>query len=212
VAGLPAEPVYVVPAGFAWPGAFAEVVVVSLVVATEQDLAAAEPAALQAELGRAFHDDPTQERHVLAVKRIEVRGAKAPTDAPNVNPQVRGILAGGAPLGDLAASATVPLAPDACGPATAGCERQRYSRLDADGAPVETLTEEWLYSFFATAGKLDSNRTLGETKADTWSGPATREGQLEPLAAPAHERDSIYVVVRDRRGGIGWAVVQLQVR
>lgn len=106
-----------------------------------------------------------------------------------------GILAGAVTLDPLAATTVaagiVELAPVAA-PGPAGAP-EVYTKRDASGAGLETGPEQWVYSWFSTAGELEDLHTRSATAPDRWtvwsSGPA-----------------KLVVVVRDLRGGTGWAV------
>jgi len=130
-----------------------------------------------------------------------IRGPDALAGERNHNPAVTGILAGGVALDPDAATTFAPgetqLAPEL--PAGPGGQPEIYTRLDAAGAPVETVAEEWVFSWFATAGDLEDLHTRG---ADTerW----TFDGARGPVR--------VVVVVRDLRGGVGWAVRDVVVR
>jgi hypothetical protein len=67
-----------------------------------------------------------------------------------------------------------------------------YTKLDAMGAPIAPAVEEWVYSWFGTAGELEDLHTRGGTEAWTVSGGA----------GPAR----LVAVVRDLRGGVAWVV------
>ena len=106
---------------------------------------------------------------------------------------MEGILAGATPLDPAAATSLAPgehrLAPSL--PAGPTGEPQVYTRRDASGAGIETVAEEWVYSWFSTAGELEDLHTRG-SETDRWTvgrGPAR-----------------VAVVVRDLRGGTAWAV------
>ena len=79
--------------------------------------------------------------------------------------------------------------------AGAGGVPEPYTKLDAYGVPIESATEEWVYSWFSNAGELDQLHTRG-AEADAWV-----VGALAPGA-----RAKVAVVVRDLRGGTAWAV------
>lgn len=136
-----------------------------------------------------------EREHVLATKRVVIRGPDAPVGEQNHNPVVTGILADGLPLDPAGnttlAAGTAELAPEL--PAGPEGEPELYTRLDASGAPIETAPEEWVYSWFATAGELDELHTHG-TETDLWA------------FGDVHGPVRLAVVVRDLRGGIAWAV------
>jgi hypothetical protein len=192
-----------VPAAFAFPASGPErilgvqaVVLAFALDATPDELVAGVgttcPAGdLAANLARLW---PARE-HVLSTKRVAIRGPEAP-DAPNRNPGVDGILAGGVPL-DPAGPTTLapgvrPLSP--VSPPGIDGEPEVYTELDAAGAPIQVKTEEWVYSWFSTAGELKDLHTHG-TETDEWTASV----------APG-TRAKVAVVVRDLRGGTGWAL------
>lgn len=142
--------------------------------------------------------------HVLATKRVLIRGPDAYDPDPNHNPAIEGIDAGGTRLDPDApttlAGGTIVLrpilAPDAL--------HESYTKLDAAGVPIEstTTTEEWVYSWFSTAGEIDELHTRGATAdecRDEWkvSGPA---GSAVVAA-----------VVRDLRGGVAWTIREVTI-
>ncbi len=135
-----------------------------------------------------------EREHVLSTKRVLIGGPDAPAGERNHNPAVAGIVAGGVAL-DPAEPATlggeVRLAPEL--PAGPAGEPESYTKLDAAGAPIETATEAWVYSWFATAGDLEELHTRG-SETDRWT--------LDGVGGPAR----VAVVVRDLRGGVAWAV------
>ncbi len=131
--------------------------------------------------------------HVLATKRIVIRGPDSP-DAPNQNPVVEGILAGATLLDPAAATPLAtgelqlaPVLPE--GPAG---QPEVYTPRDAAGAAIETVPEEWVYSWFSTAGELEDLHTRGGD-TDRWT-----------IGTPGPAK--VVVVVRDLRGGTAWAV------
>jgi hypothetical protein len=139
--------------------------------------------------------------HVLSTKRVRIRGPEAP-DAPNRNPVMEGIAAGGAAL-DPAITTT--LAPGTLSltpvlPAGADALHEPYTELDAAGAPLESTREDWITSWFSSAGELDELHTRGAT-ADEWT-----------LYGSPGARALVAAVVRDLRGGVAWAVRDVRVR
>lgn len=126
--------------------------------------------------------------HVLATKRVWIRGPDAP-DAPNVNPAVAGIAAGGAPLPATVPPGTHLLAPIPTPDADA--LHQAYTELDAAGAPIGSKREDWVYSWFSTVGEMDVLHT--------------RDGETEEWSVPPEPGPTFVVtVVRDLRGGVAW--------
>lgn len=192
-----------VPAGFAFPAAGPErilgVQAVDLAFAldaTPDELTEGVgidcPAGdLAANLARLW----AEREHVLATKRVAIRGPDAPAGEWNRNPAVAGILADGASLdpagATVLAGGAADLAPEL--PEGPAGEPELHTKLDAFGVPIETVPEEWVYSWFATAGELDALHTRG-TEVDRW--------ELGGVHGPVR----LAVVVRDLRGGVAWAV------
>lgn len=136
--------------------------------------------------------------HVLSVKRVRIRGPQSP-DLPNRNPAIAGVDAAGTRLAasgptELPAG-TIPLAPVL--PDDAAALHDEYSELDTTGATIERKAEEWVYSWFSTAGELDELRT---SVADV------QEWKVEPGATAL-----VAAVVRDLRGGVAWQVREVTV-
>lgn len=139
--------------------------------------------------------DPTRDK-VAALKWIHVRGPDMPADSPpNHNPSLAGMTLDGTPL---PAPDATPLAVTAGRkqdllPALPGPFddlRERWKRFDTDGNYVDTRTEDWGYSWFTTAGKLEYSHTTA------WD----ERNQLKPVSGPA----VLWLVVRDLRGGEAW--------
>jgi hypothetical protein len=138
--------------------------------------------------------------HVLSVKRVSIRGPEAP-DAPNENPAVDGISAGGVLL-DPAAPASLPresVAITPVLPAGADALHQAYTELDVSGTYVRSAREEWAWSWFATAGELKDLHTR-DGGADDWD-----------LGAAAAGPGLVAAVVRDLRGGVAWRWAEVTV-
>lgn len=77
------------------------------------------------------------------------------------------------------------------------------STLQASDLVVVDRTEEAVVSWFATAGKFGSTHTtpqLTKTLDNTFTAPTT---------PPAHGRISLFLVVRDQRGGVGWTSLEV---
>lgn len=134
--------------------------------------------------------------HVLSVKRIPIHGPDN-RDAPNRNPSVDGISIGGVTLDPaaattLAAAAELEVAPVV--PSGPAGQPEVFTKYDAAGVAVETLTEGWVYSWFATAGELKELHTRGAADTDRWD--------LRGVGG----RVRVAVVVRDLRDGTSWAL------
>jgi hypothetical protein len=139
--------------------------------------------------------------HVLSTKRVQIRGPEAP-DAPNQNPAIDGIAADGTALASSApaqlAAGTLQLTPVL--PGDAAGTPEAYTKLDAAGAPIEAAVEEWVYSWFSTAGELHDLHTRGGA-AEEWK-VAAGGGRVRALVA---------AVVRDLRGGVAWTLREVAV-
>ncbi len=152
-------------------------------------------AALGAALARFQAEWPARE-HVAAIKRIRVRGPEA-RSPPNQNPAISGIALGGATLpapgaapAAVASSSEADLAP--VFPGDPASLHESYVECDAEGRPIRTSTEEWVYSWFATAGEIEDLHTRDG-------------GDAERFTAPAAGRAVLYAIARDLRGGVAWA-------
>ncbi len=152
-----------------------------------------------ADMAARFADLWASRDHVLSTKRVQIRGPDAP-DLPNDNPIINGIVANGTILLDpgptTVAAGTIALTPQ---PEDTDALRQTYTKLDAAGIPIESTREDWVYSWFSTAGEIDELHTRGATP-DEWRvfGPG---GSLAVVAA----------VVRDLRGGVAWKVREVTI-
>jgi len=158
-------------------------------------------AALAAVVQRMAEAWPTR-AHVVSLKRIRVRGPEAPS-APNENPSIAGMTLGGidlpAPGGTppvFAPAVELDLLPAL--PGSFDALRETWVRCDATGAPLEALQEDWTFSWFSSAGEMETTRTQS---------PDERERFTTPLAGGAQ----IWAVVRDSRGGTAWALGDLSV-
>jgi hypothetical protein len=114
--------------------------------------------------------------HVLVTKRVQIRGPEAP-DAPNQNPVLDGIAADGSPIAEDAppqiATGKRLLTPVL--PADADAVRVTYTKLDAAGQPLESAREDWVYSWFSTAGDLEDLHTR-DPEAEEWTIAASDAG------------------------------------
>jgi hypothetical protein len=139
--------------------------------------------------------------HVLSTKQITIRGPDAP-DAPNQNPAKPGIKAAGEELKPDSETplrgGTLALEPFFAG--SADPLPEAYTKLDAAGVPIESTREDWVYSWFSTAGEIDELHTRG-TQTDDWIVGGASGGTPALVAA----------VVRDLRGGTAWAVRRVRV-
>jgi hypothetical protein len=81
------------------------------------------------------------------------------------------------------------------------------STLMGSNLVVVDRTEEPIVSWFATGGELDLEQTapqLTRTLDNVFTAPAT-------MPASSDGQLSIFMVVRDQRGGVGWSRVEVTV-
>ncbi len=138
--------------------------------------------------------------HVLSVKRIQIRGPEAPDDVANVNPAVDGIAASGTPLAPSPPTALPASDVDLTPVLSSASEAlvQTYWKLDGDGVAIELATEDWVYSWFGTAGEMEDLHTRD---------PAAERWKLTAADAGSSGRGALVAaVVRDLRGGVAWTV------
>ncbi|MBI5070106.1 MAG: hypothetical protein HZB56_17865 [Deltaproteobacteria bacterium] len=185
-------------------GTFAPVLAFAVDAAPDELAGAAPGGCPAARLGAGLARLWGEREHVLAEKRVHVRGPEAP-DAPNRNPAVAGIAASGAALGEAPPSplgagrwALRPLLPP-----DAGALHDLETTLDASGAPVGRAPEEWVYSWFSTAGEIDVLHTR-EPEPDEW--------RLAAGDVAGGGRALVAVVVRDLRGGTAWVTREVALR
>jgi hypothetical protein len=79
------------------------------------------------------------------------------------------------------------------------------STLQGNDLVVVDHTEETVASWFATAGEFGAEQTTAQrtrTLDNSFTAPTT---------PPPDGRISLYLVVRDQRGGVGWTSVELVV-
>jgi hypothetical protein len=198
------SPEVALPSGYAFPPGAAErilgveaAVLAFAVDATPAELGAGlDPACPAASVAQNLASLWAEREHVLSVKRLQIRGPEAP-DAPNRNPVLAGILAGGAPLPEGAAVAPGALALAPLLPDDVASHVQVYTELDTTGAPLEARAEEWVTSWFSTAGELEELHTRG-AEVEEW--------RVGPAGAAL-----VAAVVRDLRGGVAWQVRRVTV-
>ncbi|MCK6523042.1 hypothetical protein L6R49_16565 [Myxococcota bacterium] len=77
---------------------------------------------------------------------------------------------------------------------------EEYSYINSDGV-TETRTEEPYFTFYATDGDYPVNFSLYPLSAVDWTAP------VDPLS----DTLTIWSVVRDRRGGMGWFTLTVEV-
>jgi len=132
----------------------------------------------------------------LAYKRMPVSEASTPNHNPELASfEVDGIDIAADQLLHVSAGQTYTLDPIL---GETAIEEYRY--VTSDGAE-ETRIEEPYFTFYATGGTFDYNFSLYPYSAVDWTAPDDAVG----------EPHRVWVVVRDRRGGMGWWTLQLGV-
>ena len=152
---------------------------------------------------------------LISIKRLTVRGPDA-TDEPNRNPAIPGITANGTALPDpsldyFAARSDVsllPLLPVGADGEPLPPERflQSYTKRDGSGLAIRIDTEQWVYSWYSTAGTLKELHTKKLDAAETWTAPGDAQHPI-----PTDGRLRLYAVVRDQRGGVAWTMRETRV-
>jgi len=227
VAGTPMElppPVYEIPAGTdlaslpaghpARTRGIQAMIVAVAVEATPAELVSgvdtADPCAFAAAVSDRLGTLLDTRESVTAVKRVQIRGPDAP-DLVNVNPSIDGVSNGGSPIPEAVGDPVPPEVRITAGAVAAlrpiaNEVPQRYTRLDANGAPVEVVEELWTYSWFASAGTLERLRTRGTDEVVEFIAPTDKKD--DPI--PDSKRVFVWSVVRDGRGGVDWVTRELR--
>lgn len=130
----------------------------------------------------------------LAYKRVPVSLATT----PNHNPVVASTLFDGA---EVVAGAPIVVSPDSTHTVELVLTDESietYEYVNDEGA-VEERTEEPYLAWYTEGGSFDATNTLWPTLSTTWTAPGS--GDV-----------SLWSVVRDRRGGMAWAGLDVQVQ
>ncbi len=125
----------------------------------------------------------------LAYKRIPVSRARTPND----NPEIQALAVDGF---QLAPGSTLEVDPGETyqlDPVLADDAIEDYYYLDSDGE-WEIRTEEPYFEFYLQEGGFDSWYSLYPESSVSWTAPV----------APLLEQQTIWIVVKDRRGGMNW--------
>lgn len=135
----------------------------------------------------------------IAYKRMPISLATTPND----NPGMTGILVNDELLADgaqltVATGEELTLAP---GLATDAIEE--YSYQTEDGV-AETRTEEPYFSWYTSAGTLDDSATLCDESGPSADGSCA-DAPTTWIAPDEATSAVLYVVTRDRRGGMSWS-------
>lgn len=228
------EPTYVLPREFDWSGVpeghphrvnGVQVVVVAIVVqASPEELLAGtlphDPCAFAAGVAGNLGELLETRERLLALKRVQVRGPDVEA-AVNVNPAIAGIVADGRVLPSVVTDPPQPQVQFGPGraielrpqlpigsdgkPLTEEELYQSFMRYDADGRPIREEREAWVWSWFATAGTFERERTRSADQSVEWTAPSASE-------RPGDGRVFLWAVVRDARGGIDWVRREVRIR
>ena len=131
----------------------------------------------------------------LAYKRVPISLAKT----PNQNPEILGLAFEGTILQDGGRVEVGHSAEYSIEPAVPDEAIEDYTFVDAEGV-AETRTEEPYFTYYAEGGVFDQPYSLWPSSIAYWTAPE-EPGEYE-----------IRCVMRDRRGGMGWARLTAIVR
>jgi hypothetical protein len=131
----------------------------------------------------------------LAYKRIPISLAKT----PNQNPDILGLAFEGTILQDGGRVEVGHSAEYSIEPAVPDEAIEQYTYVDEKGV-AETRTEEPYFTYYAEGGTFDQPYSLWPSSIAYWTAPE-ESGEYE-----------IRCVMRDRRGGMGWAKLTAVVR
>ncbi len=131
----------------------------------------------------------------IAFKRLPVSEALT----PNHNPVITGLRVEGIDLAPGATLTVVPGYPYEIEPILSEGSVEDYTYVNQDGN-AEARTEEPYFNWYTKHGSFFQEYSLYPNTSATWYAPA------EPPA----ETDTLWVVVRDRRGGMGWYTLDLR--
>lgn len=131
----------------------------------------------------------------LAYKRIPISLA----ETPNQNPEILGLAFDGTILQDGGRVEVGRLAEYSIEPAVPDEAIESYTFVGAGGAP-ETRTEAPYFTYYAEGGEFDQPFSLWPSSIAYWTAPE-EPGEYE-----------LRCVMRDRRGGMGWARLTAHVR
>ena len=131
----------------------------------------------------------------LAYKRVPISLAKT----PNQNPEILGLAFDGSILQDGGRVEVGHSAEYSIEPAVPDEAIEDYTFVDTEGVP-ETRTEEPYFTYYAEGGAFDQPFSLWPSSIAYWTAPE-EPGEYE-----------IRCVMRDRRGGMGWARMTAVVR
>lgn len=142
----------------------------------------------------------------IAYKRMPISLATT----PNNNPAMTGILANDELLADGAALTVSTGEQVTLAPGLAADAIEDYSYLGDDGVE-ETRTEEPYFTWYTSAGTLDDSATLCDESGPSADGSCADAPTT--WVAPEEATEAVlYVVTRDRRGGMSWSGLTVTVQ
>lgn len=142
------------------------------------------------EAGESIDDDEIE----LAYKRVPVSLAAT----PNNNPALTGIAVDSQPLADGARLRVDAGQTYTLGALLAENARETYTYRNTDGVD-EQREEEPYFTWYLQEGRFDQATTTWPYTEVLWTAPSE----------PAIADQSLWVVVRDRRGGMGWSEIKV---
>lgn len=140
-------------------------------------------------------EDVDPDEAELAYKRVPISLAKT----PNQNPPILGLAFEGTILQDGGRVEVGHSAEYSIEPAVPDEAIEQYTYVDENGV-AETRTEEPYFTYYAEGGAFDQPYSLWPSSIAYWTAPE-EPGEYE-----------IRCVMRDRRGGMGWARLTAIVR
>lgn len=180
--------------------------------APEELVRGSEPCVALAEVPQRMEELLKTRAQVSAVKRIVVRGPDS-IDPPNENPVIVGLTSETDALpSTVRVNAVVTLLPQLPtgqdgAQVPADSLFQSYTRYDSAGLALGPANEKWAYSWFATAGSFVLEHTWSDpVKVQEWTAPAGTAKDPLPMSGVVR----LYVVARDLRGGIAWAMREIE--
>ncbi|HMV65314.1 MAG TPA: hypothetical protein PKA64_00595 [Myxococcota bacterium] len=144
----------------------------------------------------------------VAYKRLVVSAALT----PNHNPDLLGFTVDGFPLADDAVLEIDPGETYEIGALLAPGSVEVYDYVGTSGLPEERVEEPYV-RWYTDGGSMLEEATLYPYLQASWQAPADeldKDGALVTAAAPTS--GTIWAVVRDRRGGMGWASLRWRLR
>lgn len=157
-----------------------------------------------------------QDQSALALKRLRV--STSPGSKVNRNPSLLGVYLNGMPIQEgeevvIEGGTHYELVP---WPSSTTIEC--YENVTADG-DIEQLSETPYFSWYATTGEFDEYFTEpmlitdcdDPTPLDERFDEALNTWTVPPLDGLESARQTLYLVMWDRRGGITWTVIPIQV-